>query len=172
MRLAFPLFLGIRTEDREIGSIKNPGADRARAFIRSHQRHGAVIINGEVNNVNKAINPYTGKVYDRSPRLLLAHPEPDRGVRVDADTPMVTFMCLCLRRWSCGLFWSCVPSGKDMQTASPSASFPQQDDVATQEAPFVKNRGKDPLLQKNLGTPCRSMLSAGWGWPLGARADP
>ena len=26
----------------------------------------AVIVNGEVNNVNKAINPYTGKVYDRS----------------------------------------------------------------------------------------------------------
>ena len=96
----------------------------------------AVIIN-EMNNVNKAINPYTGKVYDRS-ALLLAHPEPDRGVRLvryeDHGHLIVLLVGLVFT-----FFWSALDvlaSGK--YARKPFCFIPRLDDV-DEEVPLVKD---------------------------------
>merc|ERR1711861_80023 len=133
----FPLFLGIRTEDWEIGSIKIPAPTELGAFLGAISAMVAVIINGEVNNVNKAINPYTGKVYDRS---ALAYfwliQNPTETCALCGTKTMVTF------------FWSALDvfvSGK--YARKPFCFIPRLDDV-DEEVPLVKDdekKDEEPL---------------------------
>lgn len=63
-----PLFCGLITED--ILVIKGipiiPAPTELGAFLGCLSGIAAVMVNGEVNDVNKAVNPYTGKVYDKT----------------------------------------------------------------------------------------------------------
>ena len=136
----FPLFLGIRTEDWEIGSIKIPAPTELGAFLGAISAMVAVIINGEVNNVNKAINPYTGKVYDRS---ALAYfwliQNPTEECALCGTKTMVTFIIVPLVGLFFTFFWSALDvlvSGK--YARKPFCFIPRLDDV-DEEVPLVKD---------------------------------
>jgi Na+/proline symporter len=60
----FPLFLGLWEEDLKIGPVTIPAPTELGAFLGALAGMAAVIVNGEINDVNKAVNPYTGKVYE------------------------------------------------------------------------------------------------------------
>jgi len=135
----FPLFLGIRTEDWEVGPIKIPAPTELGAFLGAISAMVAVIINGEVNNVNKAINPYTGKVYDRSALSyfwLIQNPTEDCALC--GKKTMVTFIIVPLVGLVFTLFWSALDvfvSGK--YARKPFCFIPRLDDV--DEVPLVKD---------------------------------
>jgi Na+/proline symporter len=61
----FPLFLGLWDEDLKLGPITVPAPTELGAFLGCLAGCAAVIVNGEINDVNKAVNPYTGKVYEK-----------------------------------------------------------------------------------------------------------
>lgn len=62
----FPLFLGLWREDLEVGPLTLPAPTELGAFLGALAGIAAVMVNGEINDVNKAANPYTGKVYDKT----------------------------------------------------------------------------------------------------------
>ena len=62
----FPLFLGLWTDDLVVGPLTIPAPTELGAFLGALAGIAAVMVNGEINDVNKAVNPYTGKVYDKS----------------------------------------------------------------------------------------------------------
>jgi len=64
-----PLFLGIWDQDLTFwgGKIVVRAPTEWGAFLGAVAGIVAVIVNGQINDVNKAINPYTGKVYERGP---------------------------------------------------------------------------------------------------------
>ena len=109
----------------------------------------AVIINGEVNNVNKAINPYTGKVYDRS---ALAYfwliQNPTEECALCGTKTMVTFIIVPLVGLVFTFFWSALDvlvSGK--YARKPFCFIPRLDDV-DEEVPLVKDdekKDEEPL---------------------------
>ncbi|KAH8052630.1 sodium solute symporter [Aureococcus anophagefferens] len=61
----FPLFLGLWTDDLVVGPLTIPAPTELGAFLGALAGIAAVMVNGEINDVNKAVNPYTGKVYDK-----------------------------------------------------------------------------------------------------------
>ncbi|KAK7254345.1 sodium solute symporter [Aureococcus anophagefferens] len=61
----FPLFLGLWTDDLVVGPLAIPAPTELGAFLGALAGIAAVMVNGEINDVNKAVNPYTGKVYDK-----------------------------------------------------------------------------------------------------------
>ena len=136
----FPLFLGIRTEDWEVGPIKIPAPTELGAFLGAISAMVAVIVNGEVNNVNKAINPYTGKVYDRSALSyfwLIQNPTEDCALC--GKKTMVTFIIVPLVGLFFTFFWSALDvfvSGK--YARKPFCFIPRLDDI-DEEVPLVKD---------------------------------
>ncbi|KAK7248189.1 sodium solute symporter [Aureococcus anophagefferens] len=62
----FPLFLGLWTDDLVVGPLTIRRRTELGAFLGALAGIAAVMVNGEINDVNKAVNPYTGKVYDKS----------------------------------------------------------------------------------------------------------
>jgi len=60
-----PLFLGLWDEDLKVGPLTVPAPTELGAFFGCLAGLAAVVVNGEVNDVNKAVNPYTGKVYEK-----------------------------------------------------------------------------------------------------------
>jgi len=113
----FPLFLGIRNEDWVFGGedsrlpmlpkVTIPAPTELGAFLGAISAMIAVVINGEINNVHKAINPYTGKVYDRS---ALAYfwliQNPTETCALCGKKTMVTFIVVPLVGLVFTLFWS------------------------------------------------------------------
>jgi hypothetical protein len=49
-----------------VGPLTIPAPTELGAFLGALAGIAAVMVNGEINDVNKAVNPYTGKVYDKS----------------------------------------------------------------------------------------------------------
>jgi Na+/proline symporter len=113
----FPLFLGIRNVDWVFGGedsrlpmlpkVTIPAPTELGAFLGAISAMIAVVINGEINNVHKAINPYTGKVYDRS---ALAYfwliQNPTETCPLCGKKTMVTFIVVPLVGLVFTLFWS------------------------------------------------------------------
>ena len=62
----FPLFLGLWQDDVALGPVTLRAPTELGAFLGALAGIAAVMVNGEVNDVNKAVNPYTGKVYDKT----------------------------------------------------------------------------------------------------------
>mmetsp|Transcript_3998 Transcript_3998/g.11723 ORF Transcript_3998/g.11723 Transcript_3998/m.11723 type:complete len:611 (-) Transcript_3998:181-2013(-) len=64
-----PLFFGLMEQDIELfsGRITIPAPTEVGSFLGCISGLVAVIVNGQINGVNKAQNPYTGKVYERGP---------------------------------------------------------------------------------------------------------
>jgi len=64
-----PLFAGLIQDDLRLlgGALVLPAPTELGAFLGSLAGMATVIVNGVVNDVNKAENPYTGKVYARGP---------------------------------------------------------------------------------------------------------
>uniref|UniRef100_A0A7S3JQI4 Sodium/solute symporter n=1 Tax=Aureoumbra lagunensis TaxID=44058 RepID=A0A7S3JQI4_9STRA len=67
----FPLFLGLIQHDIPIfsGRFFIPAPTELGAFLGCLSGLAAVIINGRINDVHRAVNFYTGKVYERNPNL-------------------------------------------------------------------------------------------------------
>mmetsp|Transcript_14826 Transcript_14826/g.59374 ORF Transcript_14826/g.59374 Transcript_14826/m.59374 type:complete len:616 (-) Transcript_14826:552-2399(-) len=63
-----PLFFGLIKHDIPLGlfDLKIPAPTELGAFLGCLSGIATVMVNGEINDVNKAVNPYTGKVYDKS----------------------------------------------------------------------------------------------------------
>ena len=65
-----PLFLGLINKDISIfGFVTLPAPTELGAFFGCLAGLATVIVNGNINEVHKAVNPYTGKVYERNSNL-------------------------------------------------------------------------------------------------------
>ncbi|KAJ8614271.1 hypothetical protein CTAYLR_001142 [Chrysophaeum taylorii] len=61
-----PLFAGLLDKDVDVfGIFTIPAPTELGAFAGCLAGLATVIVNGEINDVNKAVNPYTGKVYEK-----------------------------------------------------------------------------------------------------------
>ena len=64
-----PLFLGLRTRDFHVLGITFPAPTELGAFLGCLSGLATVIVNGHINDVHTAVNPFTGKVYERNSNL-------------------------------------------------------------------------------------------------------
>mmetsp|Transcript_9367 Transcript_9367/g.30538 ORF Transcript_9367/g.30538 Transcript_9367/m.30538 type:complete len:609 (+) Transcript_9367:242-2068(+) len=66
----FPLFLGLIGKDFTVGSFFTiPAPTELGAFLGCLSGLATVVVNGRINEVHIAVNPFTGKVYERNSNL-------------------------------------------------------------------------------------------------------
>mmetsp|Transcript_28017 Transcript_28017/g.62504 ORF Transcript_28017/g.62504 Transcript_28017/m.62504 type:complete len:576 (+) Transcript_28017:180-1907(+) len=63
----FPVFLGLLVDDLVVGGVTIPAPTELGAFFGCCSGLAAVLVNGAVNGVTEATNPYTGEVYEEGP---------------------------------------------------------------------------------------------------------
>jgi Na+/proline symporter len=108
-----PLFLGLWREDVVVGPLVVRAPTEVGAFLGALAGIAAVMVNGEINDVNKAVNPYSGKVYDKTAFAYFW------GINTKADgSPyecalcgtklMVTFLVVPCVSAAATVFFSCV----------------------------------------------------------------
>mmetsp|Transcript_22646 Transcript_22646/g.67903 ORF Transcript_22646/g.67903 Transcript_22646/m.67903 type:complete len:593 (+) Transcript_22646:246-2024(+) len=151
-----PLFLGIWDKDLEFwgGRIVVRAPTEVGALIGCVAGIVAVIVNGKINDVHKAINPYTGKVYEKGPLSYFW------GINYKSDgTPyecalcgpklMVTFIVVPLVAGAATIIfsWLDVWMGGD-RAREPFAVIPRLD-LPTDPALLKKN--KDELELGEIG---------------------
>jgi len=62
-----PLFSGLMTDDLRWGRFYIAAPTELGAFLGAASGIAAVLVNGQVNGVREAVNPYTGAVYQKGP---------------------------------------------------------------------------------------------------------
>lgn len=144
-----PLFSGLMRTDRRFlgGSLWIPAPTELGAFMGCIGGIVTVIVNGIVNDVNKAVNPYTGEVYARGPifsYFWLTNTKSD-GTPYECalcgTKTMVTFIIVPLISTFCCFFFSAIDIYVGGEKArQPFINIPRLDGDAEEEEDLVAKR--------------------------------